>query len=255
MLSGLCRSSYYYEPAQQESAENLILMRIIDRLYLKRPYYGSRRMTQWLWELGHLVNRKRTMRLMQIMGIQGVTPGPHTSKPHPGHPVYPYLLKGLQINAPDQVWCADITYIPMLRGFLYLVAIMDWYSRYVLEWELSNSLAGSFCLEALDRALGRGCPGIFNNDQGSQFTSGDFTGRLQAAEVRISMDGRGRAMDNIFIERLWWSVKYEEVYLRDYSDTLEAYRGLGQYFTFYNTERPHQGLGNRTPAEVYGCAR
>ena len=192
-------------------------------------------MTNHLRKMGYVVNRKRIARLMQLMGIQGVTPGPHTSKPHPGHPVYPYLLRNYRVKKPDQVWCADITYIPMNLGYLYLVAIMDWYSRYVLEWELSNSLESSFCVEALERALGLKSPDIFNTDQGSQFTSPSFTGTLEQAKIRISMDGRGRALDNIFIERLWWSVKYEEVYLRDYSSGLEARKYLSEYFAFYNT--------------------
>ncbi len=250
-LAGLPRSSYYYQPCQGESPENLCLMKVIDKEYLRRPYYGAPRMTDRLERLGYRVNHKRIARLMQLMGIQGVTPGPHTSKPHPNHPIYPYLLRNLSIKEPDQVWCADITYIPMARGTLYLMAIMDWYSRYVLEWELSNSLGSDFCLAALQRILSRRCPGIFNTDQGSQFTSKDFTGQLSAAAVRISMDGRGRALDNIFIERLWWSVKYEEVYLKDYGDALEAHHSLKQYFTFYNTERRHTGLGKRTPEEIY----
>jgi len=230
-------------------------MKILDREYLKRPYYGAPRMTDRLREMGYVVNKKRIARLMQLMGIQGVTPGPHTSKPHPNHPIYPYLLRNYRVQKPDQVWCADITYIPMNLGYLYLVAIMDWYSRYVLEWELSNSLESSFCVEALERALGLKSPYIFNTDQGSQFTCPSFTGTLKQAEIRISMDGRGRAMDNIFIERLWWSVKYEEVYLRDYSNGLEARKYLSEYFAFYNTERPHQGLDGMTPEEKYSRKR
>jgi putative transposase len=250
-LVGLSRSSYYHESLGTESPENLALMRVIDELYLKRPFYGAPRMTLWLRELGHEVNHKRVERLMRIMGLQAIVPGPHTSRPHPEHVVYPYLLRGLTILAPDEVWCADITYVPMRRGYLYLVAVMDWFSRYVLAWELSNSLEAAFCLEALERALGSAQPGIFNSDQGSQFTSGEFTGRLHRAGVRISMDGRGRVTDNIFIERLWRSVKYEEVYVRDYEDGRSARRGLAEYFRFYNTERPHQSLGNRTPADSY----
>jgi putative transposase len=251
VLSGLNRSSYYYEPQGTQSEENLQLMRVIDELYLKRPFYGVPRMTWWLWELGHAVNHKRVERLMRVMGLQAVVPGPHTSRPHPEHRIYPYLLRGLKILAPDQVWCADITYVPMRRGYLYLVAVMDWFSRYVLTWELSNSLEAVFCCHALDRALERACPGIFNSDQGAQFTSEEFTGRVLDAGIRISMDGRGRVTDNIFIERLWRSVKYEEIYLRDYADGIEARRGLDRYFRFYNTERPHQSLGNRTPADQY----
>lgn len=234
-----------------ESEENLHLMRIIDELYLKRPFYGVPRMTHWLREWGYVVNHKRVERLMRVMGLQAVVPGPHTSRPHPQHRVYPYLLRGLKILAPDEVWCADITYLPMRRGYLYLVAVMDWFSRYVLSWELSNSLEAAFCLEALDRALMGARPDIFNTDQGSQFTSEEFTGRLQSAGIRISMDGRGHVADNVFIERLWRSVKYEEVYLQDYADGIEAREGLERYFRFYNTERPHQSLRDRTPAEWY----
>lgn len=252
-LVELARSSYYYTPMGTESEENLRLMRRIDELYLQRPFFGYRRITGWLRDLKWAVNEKRVLRLMRRMGLQAVLPGPHTSRRHPQHPVYPYLLRDLTIRAPDEVWCADITYVPMKRGFLYLVAIMDWFSRYVLAWELSNSLETSFCAEALERALDRGPPGIFNTDQGSQFTSEDFTGRLQRAKIRISMDGRGRATDNIFIERLWRSVKYEDIYLRDYADGTEARRGLEQYFRFYNTERRHQALGNRTPIEVHAA--
>ena len=250
-LIGLARSSYYYTPMAGESEENLRLMRQIDELYLKRPYYGSPRMTGRLRELGWAVNEKRVARLMRLMGLQAVLPGPHTSRPHPEHRVYPYLLRGVTIGAPDEVWCADITYVPMRQGYLYLVAVMDWFSRFVLSWELSNSLEAAFCVGALDRALERELPGIFNTDQGAQFTSEDFTGRLEKAGVRISMDGRGRALDNVFIERLWRSVKDEEIYLRDYSDGSEARKGLGRYFRFYNTERRHQALGRRTPAQVY----
>lgn len=252
MLAGVNRSSYYYQPCREESLENQYLMREIDRIYIQHPFYGSPRILDKLVEQeGYAINHKRVERLMQVMGIQAVTPGPHTSRAHPSHPVYPYLLRGIQITEPDQVWCADITYIPMDPGYMYLVAIMDWYSRYVLEWELSNSLESSFCVEALKRALEQSNPGIFNTDQGSQFTSPAFTNSLKDAHIRISMDGRGRAMDNIFIERLWWSVKYEEVYLREYSNGLEAQKYLSDYFHFYNTERPHQSLGNRTPKEMY----
>jgi len=250
-LVELARSSYYYTPMATENEENLRLMRRIDELYLQRPFFGYRRITGWLRDLKWAVNEKRVLRLMRLMGLQAVLPGPHTSRRHPQHPVYPYLLRDLTIRAPDEVWCADITYLPMKRGFLYLVAIMDWFSRYVLAWELSNSLETSFCVEALERALDRGPPEIFNTDQGSQFTSEDFTGRLQKADIRISMDGRGRVTDNIFIERLWRSVKYEDVYLRDYADGTEARQGLERYFRFYNTERRHQSLGNRTPIEVH----
>jgi putative transposase len=253
-MIGMPRSSYYHEPIQGEGEENLQLMRQIDELYLKRPFYGSPRMTDWLKKLGWHVNEKRVARLMRLMGLQAVVPGPHTSRPHPEHRIYPYLLRGMTIQAPDQVWCADITYVPMRRGFLYLVAVMDWFSRYVLAWELSNSLETEFCLEALDRSMTDRAPGIFNTDQGSQFTSEEFTNRLQSAGVQISMDGRGRVSDNIFIERLWRSVKYEEIYLRDYLDGSHAREFLTRYFRFYNTERPHQSLEYRTPAEVYRSA-
>jgi putative transposase len=226
-------------------------MRQLDEMYLKRPFYGSPRMTDWLRELGWHVNEKRIARLMRVMGLQAVVPGPHTSRPHPQHRVYPYLLRGLAIREPDQVWCADITYVPMSRGYLYLVAVMDWFSRYVLAWELSNSLEAAFCIQALDRSMEHAKPGIFNTDQGSQFTSEDFTGRLESAGVRISMDGRGRVMDNIFVERLWRTVKYEDIYLRDYADGIAARSGLNRYFRFYNMERPHQALGKHTPAQVY----
>jgi putative transposase len=250
-LAGLPRSSYYYQPRAAEAPENLKLMRQIDELYLKRPFYGSPRMTLWLRELGWPVNEKRVARLMRLMGLQAVLPGPHTSRPSPEHRVYPYLLRGLQVGSVNQVWCADITYVPLQRGYLYLVALMDWYSRYVLAWELSNTLETLFCLEALERALGVSQPGIFNTDQGSQFTSEPFTGRLESAGIAISMDGRGRAMDNVFVERLWRTVKYEEVYLKDYADGQEARQELGWFFRFYNTERPHQSLDYRTPAAVY----
>jgi putative transposase len=234
-----------------ESRENLRLMRSIDELYLKRPYYGSPRMTDLLRKTGWEVNEKRVARLMRLMGLQAIVPGPHTSRPHPAHRVYPYLLRGLEIRAPNQVWCSDITYIPMRLGYLYLVAIMDWFSRYVLAWELSNSMETIFCLTALNRALEKATPEIFNTDQGSQFTSGDFTGRLENGGIRVSMDGRGRVTDNIFIERLWRTVKYEDIYPRDYSDGTATRNGLNRYFRFYNTGRPHQALDKRTPADVY----
>lgn len=250
-LAGLSRSSYYYDSIGREKPENLQLMRRIDEMYLKRPFYGSPRMTGWLREEGWRVNEKRVARLMRRMGLQAVVPGPHTSRPHPEHRIYPYLLRGLDILSPNEVWCADITYIPMRRGYLYLVAVMDWFSRYVLAWELSNTLEAAFCLSTLEEALTTGTPGIFNTDQGAQFTSEEFTGRLEKVGVQVSMDGRGRAMDNLFIERLWRSLKYEEVYLHDYADGMAAYEGLRRYFRFYNTERPHQGLENRTPATVY----
>lgn len=255
-LAGLSRSSYYYERLGAETAENLALMRVIDGLYLKRPFYGAPRITDWLRALGYRVNHKRVERLMRVMGLQATLPGPHTSRPHPAHVIYPYLLRDLQVERPNQVWCADITYVPMRRGYLYLVAVLDWFSRYVLAWEVSNTLEAAFCVEALERALCQGRPDIFNTDQGSQFTAAQFTGCLERAGVTISMDGRGRAMDNVMVERLWRTVKYEDIYLRDYADGAELRSGLGRYFRFYNTERPHQGLQKRTPAEAhFGCER
>ena len=251
VLAGLPRSSFYHVPMAVESEPNCALMKQIDRLYLKRPFYGSPRITDWLEEFGWHVNEKRVARLMRLMGIHSILPGPHTSRPHPAHVKYPYLLRGLAIRAPNQVWCADITYLPLRRGYLYLVAVMDWFSRYVLAWELSNSMETAFCLQALNRALLMGTPDISNTDQGSQFTSEPFTGRLKNAGVQISMDGRGRALDNVFIERLWRSVKYEEVYPSDYADGQVAHHRLDRYFRFYNTERRHQSLDKRTPSEVY----
>lgn len=251
-LLGLPRSSFYYRPCpEEESAENIRVMKQIDRIYTKWPFYGSPRIT---WELrgrGWEVNEKRVARLMRRMGLQAIVPGPHTSIPHPEHLVYPYLLRDLEVAEVDQVWCSDVTYIPMNRGFQYLVVVMDWYSRYVLSWELSNSLEAGFCVTALEKALRGGSPGIFNTDQGAQFTSEAFTQRLLSAGIRISMDGKGRALDNIFVERLWRTVKYEEVYPGDYADGIAARHGLGRYFPFYNDRRRHQALGRRTPAEVY----
>lgn len=227
------------------------MMKAIDRLYLKRPYFGSPRMTIELQECGYAVNEKRVARLMRVMGLQAIVPGPHTSRPHPEHRIYPYLLRDLEIGAPDLVWCTDITYIPMRHGYLYLIVVMDWYSRYVLAWELSNSLENSFCLDTLARALSTGVPAIFNTDQGSHFTSAAFTGQLRDAGVMISMDGRGRCMDNIFIERLWRSLKYEEVYIRAYENGHDAYKSLRRYLRYYNQGRRHQALAWRTPEEVY----
>jgi putative transposase len=250
-LVGVSRSSYYYEPLGTESEENLSIMRIIDRLYLRRPFYGAPRMTDWLRTLGFGVNHKRVARLMRVMGLQATLPGPHTSRRHPEHRIYPYLLRGLAIERPNQVWCADITYVPMTAGYLYLVAVMDWFSRYVLSWEVSNLMEATFCVEALQRALGRGRPEIFNTDQGSQFTAEQFTGSLERAAIKISMDGRGRALDNVMVERLWRTVKYEDIYLRDYADGAELRFGLARCFRFYNTKRPHQALGKQTPAKVH----
>ena len=249
-LLGLSRATYYYQPAET-SAEDLRLMRLLDEQYTATPFYGSRRMVVQLWKQGHQVNRKRVQRLMRLLGLEAIYPKPRLSAPGEEHRVYPYLLRDLTIERPNQVWCTDITYIRMPRGFCYLVAILDWYSRYVLAWALSNTLETSFCLEALEQALRRSHCEIFNTDQGSQFTSAEFTGKLLAAGIRISMDGRGRVFDNIFIERLWRSVKYEEVYLKDYGSVNESRQGLGNYFQFYNEERPHQALAYRTPSEVY----
>ena len=249
-LLGVARSSYYYQPTPAKP-EDLQLMRLLDEQYLRTPFYGSRRMTVWLQQQGYRVNRKRVQRLMQVMGLVGVAPGPGTSQSHPTHPLYPYLLRELVIERPNQVWCSDITYVPMPVGFMYLVVIMDWFSRYVLAWELSNSLELGFCVVALERALARRRPEIFNSDQGAQFTSPAFTTRLEHAQVRISMDGRGRTFDNIFVERLWRTVKYEDIYLKAYATVPALYQGLRSYFEFYNYARPHQGLNYQTPAAVY----
>ncbi len=230
---------------------NLHLMRLIDEQYLRTPFYGYPRMTAHFRRMGYPVNRKRVARLMQKMGLQALFPRPRTTLPASGHKIFPYLLRGMAITHPDQVWSTDITYVPMATGFMYLVAIIDWYSRYVLTWRLSNTLDGAFCLAALDHALETRQPEIFNTDQGAQFTAQAFTERLQAANVRISMDGRGRALDNIFIERLWRSVKYEDIYLKHYHSVAALFTGLADYFQFYNQERPHQSLGYHTPAEVY----
>ena len=245
-LLGLARGSWYYEPVT-ESAVNLRLMRRIDELYLRRPYFGSRRMSD---ELN--VNRKRVRRLMRQMGLEAIYPKPRTTVRCPEHKIYPYLLRNLEIVRPNQVWSTDITYIPLRGGFVYLTAIMDWYSRYVLAWRLSNSLDGAFCREALQAALEVNEPEIFNTDQGVQFTSVAFTSCLEARGIAVSMDGRGRALDNVFVERLWRRVKYEEVYLKDYEDAWQAETSLDEYFRFYCHERRHQSLDKRTPAEVYG---
>jgi putative transposase len=245
------RSSFYYT-LKGESAVNLARMRRIDELFLKYPFYGSRQMTRQLRRDGLCVGRHRVRRLMRLMGLSAIYQKPRTSDPHPEHRIYPYRLKGLAITRPNQVWCADITYIPVQGGFLYLVAIMDWATRHVLAWRLSNTMDVRFCVEALNDALARyGKPEIFNTDQGSQFTSDAFTGVLNAAEITISMDGRGRYMDNIFIERLWRSLKYEAVYLHELGDGFKAERVIGEWIGFYNTVRPHSALGGRTPAEAY----
>ncbi len=251
----ISRSSFYYD-LKGESPENLALMRRIDELFLKWPFYGSRQMVRQLHREGIRVGRHRVRRLMRLMGLQAIYQAPRTSDPHPEHRIYPYLLRNMVINRPNQVWCADITYIPVQRGFLYLVAIMDWATRHVLAWRLSNTMDAGFCIEALNEALARhGRPEIFNTDQGSQFTSFDFTGVLKDAGITISMDGRGRCMDNIFIERLWRSLKYEAVYLHELTDGFKAERIIGEWIDFYNTERPHSSLGGRTPAEAYGATR
>ena len=254
-LIELNRSSWYAPGAEVgESAENLALMQRIDELYTAHPFYGSRKMTAALRREGHGVNRKRVQRLMRRMGLQSVAPRPNTSAAHPQHKVYPYLLRGLAVVRANQVWSTDITYVRVGRGFAYLTAVIDWYSRKVLAWRLSNTMDTAFCVEALQEALAtHGRPEIFNTDQGSQFTSEAFTGVLKARAVRISMDGKGRALDNIFVERLWRSVKYEEVYLKQYQSMREARAGLAAYFRFYNHQRPHQALENRTPAEVHGA--
>jgi putative transposase len=249
-LLGVNRSGLYYQPVG-ESAENLRLMRLLDEQYTRVPFYGSRRMTEWLATQGYEVNRKRVTRLMQLMGIEAVYPKPRLSQPGEGHRVYPYLLRGVTVDRLNQVWSTDITYIRMAQGFVYLVAVMDWYSRYVLSWSLSLTMEIDFCIEALRLALRRGRPEIFNSDQGAQFTSEKFTDELAAKEIAISMDGRGRCMDNIFIERLWRSLKYEEVYLKDYESVTEARTGIERYFRFYNQERLHQSLDYRTPAAIY----
>jgi putative transposase len=250
-LLGLARSSLYYQPVEV-SAEELALMRRIDEIYLELPIYGSRRMTQELVGQDVVVNRKRVQRLMRIMGLEGIAPGPSTSKPHPEHVKYPYLLRGLDVVRPDQVWATDITYLPLAHGYGYLVAIMDWYSRAVLAWRISNTLSTDFCIQALEEALRHhGPPEIFNSDQGSQFTDKEFTRRLLEEGVRISMDGKGRCLDNVFVERLWRSLKYEDIYLHAYEDLRALAVGVGEWFRFYNHRRRHQGIGNRTPMEAY----
>ncbi len=252
-LLSVSRSSFYYAP-KGESPETLALMRRIDELFLKYPFYGSRQMARQLRREEIVVGRHRVRRLMRLMGLEAIYQAPRTSAPQPAHRTYPYLLKGLSIGRSNQVWCADITYIPVQRGFMYLVAVMDWATRHVLAWRLSNTMDAGFCVEALREALARyGRPEIFNTDQGSQFTSLEFTGVLKDADVAISMDGRGRYMDNIFIERLWRSLKYEAVYLHELTDGFKAERVIGEWIDFYNTERPHSALAGQTPAEAYGA--
>ncbi len=249
-LVGLNRSSVYYQPVPTDTAD-LHLMKLMDKQYLQTPFYGSRKMVEWLATQGYVVNRKRVQRLMQRMGIEAIYPRPKTSKPVSEHKKWPYLLRGVAIERVHQVWSTDITYIPMPKGFLYLVAVIDWHSRYVLSWRLSNTLESGFCVDALGDALELGTPEIFNSDQGSQFTSEAFTGALLAKSIQISMDGRGRCLDNIFIERLWRSLKYEEVYLKAYEDGKQARAGISRYFRFYNEERLHQSLEYLTPRAVY----
>lgn len=266
-LLGLSRSSYYYQPRRlfkkskhivanivrpvQETEKNLKIMNRIDELYMKYPFYGSRSMKTVLNREGQHVNRKRIQRLMHLMGIQAIYPKPRLSMAGKGHKIYPYLLKGLVIGQPNQVWCSDITYIRLAHGFVYLVAIMDWYSRFVLSWRISNTLDTEFCVDALREALEPSKPEIFNTDQGCQFTSAEYTGFLKKAGIKISMDGRGRVFDNIMIERLWRTLKYQDIYIKDYQTVMELQAGLDAYFQFYNYERPHQSLQDKTPAMIY----
>jgi putative transposase len=249
-LLGLSRSTYYLSPAA-ESEENLRLMRLIDQQYLKTPFYGSRKMMVSLTRSGEAVNRKRIQRLMALMGLEALHPKPRTTIPASDARAYPYLLRDRVLTHINEVWSSDITYIPMKHGFMYLTAVIDWYSRYVLSWRLSNTLEGRFCLDALEEALGLGRPEIFNTDQGSQFTSREYTGRLEEAGIAVSRDGRGRALDNVFVERLWRSVKYEDIYIKDYSEVIELEAGLTAYFRFYDEDRPHQSLKYLTPGEVH----
>jgi putative transposase len=249
-LLGLNRSTFYYEPTGA-APEDLRLMRLIDEQYTACPFYGSRKMTEWLTRRGEEINRKRVRRLMRVMGLEAIYPKPRLSAAGRGHKIYPYLLRDVKIERPNQVWSTDITYVPMPSGFMYLAAVIDWYSRYVITWRLSNTLDGGFCLEMLEAALRSGCPEVFNTDQGAQFTAEAFTGRLSSAGVAVSMDGRGRALDNVFVERLWRTVKYEDIYIRGYGTVAELLQGLLRYFVFYNQERLHQSLGYETPAEVY----
>ncbi len=253
-LSGVSRAVVYAQRGRRvvPDTSDLILLQLIDEEYTRRPFYGSRRMATFLQTKGHVVNRKRAQRLMRKIGLAGMAPGPNTSRPHPEHKVYPYLLRGLPVVRPNQVWSTDITFVRLPRGFAYLVAIIDWYSRKVLSWRLSNSMDAGFCVDCLEEALRvYGAPEIFNSDQGSQFTSTGFTDVLKAHDIAISMDGRGRALDNIFVERLWRTVKYEDIYLRGYDSMTALTLGLTEYFDFYNSERLHQSLSNLTPNQVY----
>jgi putative transposase len=250
-LAGLSRSHYYYNPVP-ESEENLKLMRLIDEQYLRHPEFGYPRMTDWVISQGFQVNHKRVSRLMKLMGLQAITPGPHTSKPSKGHKTYPYLLRNVKIDRVGQVWSTDITFVGMQHGYLYLTAVIDWYSRYVLSWDISNTMDNTFCISVLKDALSKySKPEIFNTDQGSQYTSLDFTSVLNDKEISISMDGKGRALDNVFIERLWWTVKYENIYPNVYEDGIELFNGLSKYFKYYNLEREHSSLGKRTPSQIY----
>jgi putative transposase len=249
-LLDLGRSSLYYQPAA-ETAEDLRLMRLLDQEYTAHPFLGSRRLTKWLNGQGEPVNRKRVQRLLRLMGLEAIYPKPRLRATGRGHRMYPYLLRDVRIERPDQVWSTDITYVPLVRGFMYLAAVLDWFSRYVIAWRLSNTLDGSFCLDMLEEALSRGRPEVFNTDQGVQFTAATWTGRLESAGVQVSMDGKGRWLDNVFVERLWRTVKYEDIYLWRYEDVPELQRGLGRYFPYYNEGRPHQALDYRTPAAVY----
>ncbi len=252
-LVGVNRTSLYYRPAAP-SREEVALKHQIDALYTATPFYGSRRITAMLRRAGQTVNRKAVQRHMQEMGIVGIAPGPLTSRPHPTHPVYPYLLRHITADRPNHIWGIDITYIRLERTWMYLVAVLDWYTRYVISWELDHSLEQGFVLAAVDRALQRATPTIMNSDQGSHFTSPGYLDRLTTAQIQISMDGKGRALDNIFTERLWRTVKYEEVYLKSYTSPREARQSITRYLQFYNTERPHQALGYQTPAEIYDQA-
>jgi len=253
-LLGIARSGLYYEPVGPNE-ENQLLMRLLDEQYTSTPFYGVRRMTRWLHSLGYNVDVKRTRRLLRLMGLEAIYPKPRLSQGGPELRKFPYLLRGLEIRRPNQVWCSDITYLRLRHGFAYLVAIMDWFSRYVLSWEVSNTLEADFCVRALKAAMRVACPGIFNTDQGSQFRSDDFLAPLESASVQISMDGRGRFLDNIFVERLWRTVKYEDIYIHDYETVAHARAGLERYFPFYNGERFHESLGYLTPAQVWQGAK
>jgi len=249
-LLGIHRSGLYYKPVGPDPYDQQLMV-LIDQMYTKRPFYGSRKMTHWLRKLGHEIGRKRVQRLMRTMGLEAIYPRRRTTIPNPAHKVYPYLLRNMKIDRPDFVWASDITYIPMAVGWLYLTVVMDWHSRYVLSWELSNSLDADFCVRALETALSTGCPEIFNTDQGSQYTSEAFTGVLKDAGIAISMDGRGRFLDNVFVERLWRSLKYEEIYLKAYETVREARDGIRAWIEFYNRERFHASLDYQTPWVVY----